>query len=180
MSLDTAVVYAALVVGALMLATVSYRFAKIGDVSRGGIVLSSFGFLLMGLSVWSQINFKANKNGIEFALRSIKEVAINIEDLSHTVREEVAARDRSGRSRSLAAPPSPPPGGGRDEIGAIRKEIDDLLAEKRKIEQAPAGPAGLLGTGSEDVLGSAIKSSHLALIQAQIAVKEAKLESRTD
>lgn len=58
----------ALIMGTVMLLSVCYVYIQHQVLQFGGIVMSFFAFLLVGMSVWKTINFAIDESGIQASL----------------------------------------------------------------------------------------------------------------
>lgn len=88
----------ALVLGALMLASVCYVYVSRQAFGLGGACLSGFGVVLLGMSVWKTVDVSFNETGVRAKLEQIEAVANRAESTaSQAQMETVATRQAVGQ-----------------------------------------------------------------------------------
>jgi Putative peptidoglycan binding domain len=87
--------YVAMVVGTLMLGAVCFVYIKHQTFGLGGISLSAFGVILLGMSVWRSIDISFDEKGVKAKLSQVEAVA---NQAAATASQAQAAASQAGQA----------------------------------------------------------------------------------
>lgn len=91
MEMTTVVFGVGLVLGSAMIGTVCMVYLKKQLMGFGGAVLTIFGVVLVGLSVWSTVQVKVSKDGFEVELDKLAQRVGQVEETTIVVAEDLAS-----------------------------------------------------------------------------------------
>jgi hypothetical protein len=125
----------ALVLGALMLASVCYMYVRHQAFGLGGTCLSGFGVVLLGMSVWKTVDVSFDEKGVRAKLEQVEVVARRAESAASQAQVET-------RKTSHA-------------VGQLERTLEiSLLQQKLKSAGVYSGPPdGNFGPATKAALG---------------------------
>ena len=91
MEMTTVVFGVGLVLGSAMIGTVCMVYFKKQVMGFGGSVLTIFGVVLVGLSVWSTVQVRVSKEGLEVELDKLAQRVGHVEETAIVVAEGLAS-----------------------------------------------------------------------------------------
>jgi hypothetical protein len=135
------VIYAGLVIGALALISTCIVWMRKQVMGLGGTVLSLVGVVLMGLSIWKNVEISVDKDGVEAKFRALEEQVGTVAAATRLATESVqkVAEARSAdQARVADLVASLHTAGPRNELSAFRAEAAKPMLNLEELKGANA------------------------------------------
>jgi hypothetical protein len=131
--IENFVFLSALALGVMLLASVCYIYVKNQSFGLGGSCLSGMGVILVGMSVWKNINFSMDATGIKAQLEQVQSVAKSAEHAASKAQAEAQTSSQA--------------------VSQLQSRLDVMLVQEKLTE------AGMYKGPPDGVLGAMTKST---------------------